>query len=105
MPKRSQHQGSMTAEQFDAVLAAANRMRPDLANACRAVLVDGHNITATAQRNRYTKQALAKALERLDPLRVPEGWERRWVMLPHDDMTTVIAMENAARRRLQGQED
>lgn len=95
----------MTVEEFDAVIAAHPNLQDRVRTAARAVLVDGMTITAAAESVQFTKQRLAKALDRLDPLRLPPGWRQRWVALPLADMHKVMEMERAARRRLQGHPD
>lgn len=95
----------MTPAEFLAVVAAHPGLQQRVRDAAQAVLVDGVSITAAAKRAEFTKQRLAKALDRLDPLRLPPGWVRRWVALPEKEMNLVEAMERAARRRLQGGDD
>lgn len=101
MPRKTHHQGALEYDEFDALVAAHPKMQAPVIAACRAVLIDGMTITAAANELGYTKQRLKTALDTLNPGRKPEGWVRRWVVLPASQMRQVMQMERAARRELQ----
>jgi hypothetical protein len=94
----------MTTEEFSAVAATCPAWSANLLSAARLVLVDGQSITLAAERHGFTKQRLAKALQKLDPTRLSPGWVRRWVELPAADMKQVLELERRARALLQGQD-
>ncbi len=102
MPRRSHHIAAMTPAEFESVVRAHPGLQAKVIAAARAVLVDGKSITAAAEPQGFSKQRLAKALDRLNPATLPEGWVRRWVALPLDSMDRVIDMERAAREQLRG---
>lgn len=90
----------MAPAEFESVVRAHPGLQTRVIAAARAVLVDGKSITAAAEGVDFTKQRLAKALVRLNPATLPDGWMRRWVALPVDDMDRVIEMERTAREKL-----
>lgn len=90
----------MTAEQFDQALSLHPRIQSTVAEAARAVLVDGLTCAAAGKRHGVTRQRVHATVSTLHHDDTPQGWERRIVTLPPELMQQALQMEHDARIKL-----
>ena len=94
--------GSLTAEQFDAAVAAFPRLSDKGKAAARLVLVDGAVAATVAKEADIARQQVNKWVKDIyqSHIACPDGWQSKVVVLPPDLMAKVMLMERKARAKL-----
>lgn len=101
MAKRSHFQGGLVLDQYLAALSRFPRLSEKGRNATRAVLVDNRPVAEVAREHGISRERVRRWCVDLFGALVPDGWVSRVVILPAEEMATVVAMEETARRNLE----